>query len=79
MQILNIENKLNSLNSDTKVRFNMNIHGKVAGQELAFGQLTEMDKINVRRRISDNDNSVEIIETKLTVDETVQTKSKKGK
>ena len=65
MEKSNTENKMMPLNYETKVKFNVAMHGKREGQEVIYGQLTEDDKLNVRRRFADNDNSIEIVkETK---------------
>ena len=60
----NTENKMMPLNYETKVKFNVAMHGKRAGQEVIYGQLSEGDKVNVRRRLSDKDKSVEIVKEK---------------
>jgi len=55
-------NKMVDLRDETKVKFNVNMHGISAGQILKYGRTKTDMQTNIRRRLADNDGSVEIIE-----------------
>lgn len=79
MRQLNYENKMALLDTDTKVKFNVSMHGKNAGDVVKFSSSPNDLKINIRRRLADNDNSVEVLQknTKLK-EETKKDKKKDG-
>ena len=48
----------------TEIKFNVNMHGFKKDSVLIFGRLSIQNQILIRRRLSDNDNSVEIVKGK---------------
>lgn len=55
----------NKLNDDSKVCFRMNIHGRKEGEIISYRTANNSLKTLIRRRIADNDGSVEIINPKI--------------
>lgn len=52
------------LTADTKIKFNVNMHGFEEGRVLEYGSLSKDKQVLVRRRFADNDGSVEIVNNK---------------
>lgn len=61
MQTLTSDNKLKDLTSECKVKFNVPMHGVKKGQEVKYSSAGSKLQTNIRRRLADNDNSVEIV------------------
>ena len=61
MRQSNYENKLALLDHDTKIKFNVSMHGKRAGDIVKYSSSPADLQTNIRRRLADNDNSVEIL------------------
>jgi len=58
---LNYDNKLKLQEVDTKIKFNVSMHGKKAGDIVKYSAAGHDLQTNIRRRLADNDNSVETL------------------
>lgn len=56
-----IHNKMQSWNSETKVKFNMDLHGFKKDQVVKYASVPNSQKTLIRRRFIDNDGSIEIL------------------
>jgi hypothetical protein len=78
----NIQNKLASLSRETKLKFNIGMHGFSKDAEVRYGSLSDDKQRLIRRRLSDNDNSVEIVNTVPAITsvpkEDIKTKTKRN-
>jgi hypothetical protein len=63
-----IQNKLKSLDVSSKVRFNVGMHGVEKDTELRYGAQSPTMQTLIRRRIRDNDGSIEIVKAEVKVE-----------
>ena len=61
MRHLNSPNKMLPLTSDTKVKFNVGMHGIGAGQIVRYNAVSSNAQMLIRRRLADDDGSVEVV------------------
>ena len=69
-------NKMINLETENKsvVRFNVAIHGFSKGQEVRYHSVSNTKKTLIRRRLFDNDGSVEIVEKAPVIQPRAETK-----
>ena len=65
MQQQSIHNKMLVLDHESKVKFNVTMHGVSKGVIVDYGRSSNVMKLNIRRRLADLDGSVEIVEPEL--------------
>lgn len=56
-----LNNKMIVLDQESKIKFNMDIHGFRKDQVVNYNSLPNDKKVLVRRRFSDNDGCVEVV------------------